>query len=405
MTRPQKTLMHSYSKNGLVNKLMTMSSCLSVVDLFAGIGGFSLGFIKANKMNGLAFDIRLLVDSDPSAAFTFKKNFPRIPYLAADINNVQGSDILSLLKIKSGDLDFLIGGPPCQGFSASGKRWLEDNRNLLISRFIEIAHELKPKCLLIENVPGALAAIPKVLNKEFGEALKGYVFNSSILNASEFRVPQIRKRAFIVAIRKDIGISDIEFPKGPFDAINNGSDLAKFGQATKSFISVEEAIGDLPALKAGEKVDGAKYDNEAQTDFQRDRRIGSLAIFNHVARVHSKPFIDRISAVKPGQGKLNLPDGHKYSDRYFSQAYARLHPEGISFTITANFRNPGSGRFMHYRDNRSITVREAARLQSFDDSIIFHGFDSEQERHVGNAVPPLLAEALAFHFGSMIAGS
>jgi len=382
-----------------------MPSCLSVVDLFAGIGGFSLGFLRANKRTNFVFDVRLLVDIDPSAAFTFKKNLPRIPYLPADLNKVHGNDLLALLKMKSGELDFLIGGPPCQGFSASGKRWLKDNRNLLINRFIEITHEVRPKCVLIENVPGALVAIPKLLNKEFGEALDGYHLNSSVLNASEFGVPQIRKRAFIAAIRKDIGTNKFEFPKGAFDAIDNGNDLIGSGKPSKSFVSVEDAIGDLPPLKAGDKIDGAIYKNQAKTDFQRERRLGSLAIFNHVARVHSKTFVDKISTIKPGQGKLNLLDGERYSDRYFSQAYARLHPQGISFTITANFRNPGSGRFMHYRDNKSITVREAARLQSFDDSVIFHGYETDQERHVGNAVPPLLAEALALHFGNIIAAA
>jgi len=133
------------------------------------------------------------------------------------------------------------------------------------------------------------------------------------------------------------------------------------------------------------------------------RREDSIALFNHVARAHSAEFLEKISAIQPGQGNAQLPDGERFSDNYFSQAYARLHPQGIGFTITAHFRNPGSGRFTHYRDNRSITVREAARLQSFDDRFIFHGYDRDQERHVGNAVPPLMSAALARHFGAMVA--
>ena len=128
-------------------------------------------------------------------------------------------------------------------------------------------------------------------------------------------------------------------------------------------------------------------------------------MFNHVARAHSREFLDKISAIQPGQGNAQLPDGERFSDNYFSQAYARLHPRGIGFTITAHFRNPGSGRFTHYRDNRSITVREAARLQSFDDRFIFYGCDRDQERHVGNAVPPLVAQALARHFGALVSSS
>ncbi|HUI06138.1 MAG TPA: DNA cytosine methyltransferase [Verrucomicrobiae bacterium] len=126
-------------------------------------------------------------------------------------------------------------------------------------------------------------------------------------------------------------------------------------------------------------------------------------MFNHLARAHAKDFLKKIGPIRPGKGNATLPKAKRFSDNYFSQAYARLHARGIAFTITANFRNPGSGRFTHYSDKRSLTVREAARLQSFDDWFIFHGYETDQERHVGNAVPPVLAEAFARHFGEMVA--
>ncbi|MGH8022791.1 MAG: DNA cytosine methyltransferase [Limisphaerales bacterium] len=113
----------------------------------------------------------------------------------------------------------------------------------------------------------------------------------------------------------------------------------------------------------------------------------------------------KIGPIRPGKGNADLPDGERFSDNYYSQAYARLHAKRIGFTITANFRNPGSGRFTHYRDKRSITVRGAARLQSFDDWFIFHGYETDQERHVGNAVPPILSQALAEHFGKLVASA
>ncbi|MEW6211603.1 MAG: DNA cytosine methyltransferase [Acidobacteriota bacterium] len=300
------------------------------------------------------------------------------------------------------DLDFLIGGPPCQGFSQNGKRWLEDNRNKLMRRFIDIANEMNPKCAIIENVPTSLSAKQKLFNEEIEEAFSGYITRASVLNASEFGVPQIRKRAFIVAMRKDLGVSEFSFPQGEFDAIDIGNNSHSDAKAHLRFISVEEAIGDLPPLQAGEGIDGGQYLSEPASEYQRARRNGSICIFNHVARSHSKEFLKKISVIKPGEGNADLPDDQKFSDNYYSQAYARLHPQGIGFTVTANFRNPGSGRFTHYRDNRSITVREAARLQSFDDRILFHGYETDQERHVGNAVPPLMAEALAKHFGSII---
>jgi DNA-cytosine methyltransferase len=190
---------------------------LTVVDLFAGVGGFSLGFLKGcDATEKLGFDLRLLVDSDPSAVFTFKKNFPKIPYWLKDLSQVDGAEILRLTKLTSGDLDFLIGGPPCQGFSPNGKRWLEDNRNKLIARFIEISRKMRPKCAIIENVPTALSAYERLFNKEIHDAFKGYVAKTAVLNASAFGVPQIRKRAFIVALRNDLGISEFDFPKGRY---------------------------------------------------------------------------------------------------------------------------------------------------------------------------------------------
>ena len=380
-----------------------MQAGLSVVDLFAGVGGFSLGFLKASEAPAnLEFDLRLLVDSDPSAVDTFKKNFPKIPFWPKDLASVQGKDILKLAKLKAGELDFLVGGPPCQGFSPNGRRWLEDNRNQLIARFIELARQIQPKCAIVENVPMALSAYEKIFSEEIQEAFNGYVVKLTVLNSSQFGEPQIRKRAFIVAVREDLGINEFEFPAGTYDAIDIGNDSHKKAKSHQRFISVSEAIGDLPALKAGQSVDGQAYSAAAESRYQGERRKGSIAIFNHTARSHSKDFLKKIAPIRPGKGNADLPDGDRFSDNYYSQAYARLHARGIGFTITANFRNPGSGRFTHYRDKRSITVREAARLPSFDDRFIFHGYESEQERHVGNAVPALVAEALARHFGGLI---
>jgi len=380
-----------------------METTLSVIDLFAGVGGFSLGFLKANERDAKRqFDLRLLVDSDPTAAYAFKKNCPTTPFWPKDLSTVQGSDLLKLVNLRAGELDFLVGGPPCQGFSPSGKRWLADSRNRLIARFIEIALQIQPKCAIIENVPTALSAYEKIYNAEVQEAFKGYIIRSAVLNASQFGVPQIRKRAFVVALREDLGLREFGFPKGDYDAIEIGNDSHKKAKAHQRFISVSDAIGDLPALRAGQSVDGQQYMTPPQTPYQTERRKGAIAVFNHNARTHSKEFLKKIGPIRPGKGNSDLPDGERFSDNYYSQAYARLHTRGIGYTITANFRNPGSGRFTHYRDKRSITVREAARLQSFDDRFIFHGYETDQERHVGNAVPPLLAEALARHFRTFI---
>jgi DNA (cytosine-5)-methyltransferase 1 len=379
----------------------------SFVDLFAGVGGFSQGFLRVNESD-LPFNFapKLLVDSDETAGLTFKKNFPYVPFWVQDLYQVEGGQILNLTKMKRGELDFLIGGPPCQGFSTNGKRWLEDNRNKLMRHFVEIAKAIQPKCVIIENVPTALSAWQKIFDDEIQEAFSGYKVETAVLNASAFGVPQIRKRAFIVAFREDLGVPKIEFPRGEYNAIEAAAHLHKELDSTLRFVSVEEAIGDLPALKAGKVLEGDKtfyrHAPPPTSEYQKARRAGSLRISNHSARAHSEKFLEKISIIKPGEGNSQLSDEERFSDNYYSQAYARLHAKGIGFTVTAHFRNPGSGRFTHYRDNRSITVREAARLQSFDDKFCFHATEADQERHVGNAVPPLLAEALAKHFGKII---
>jgi DNA (cytosine-5)-methyltransferase 1 len=213
----------------------------------------------------------LLVDSDPTAADTFKKNFPKTPFWPKDLGAVQGSDILKLVKLKAGELDFLVGGPPCQGFSPTGKRWLEDNRNRLIARFIELVHQMRPKCAIVENVPAVLSAYERLFTEQIHEAFKGYIVKAAVLNASQFGVPQIRKRAFVVALREDLGLAAFDFPRGDYDAIEVGNDSHRKAKAHQRFVCVSDAIGDLPALKAGQSVDGGPYASPATSAYQEDR--------------------------------------------------------------------------------------------------------------------------------------
>src|SRR5258708_2128523 len=169
-----------------------MTKTFSLVDLFAGVGGFSQGFLRTNQTETeFQFDLKLLVDSDPTASFTFKKNFPRIPFWTADIGKLTSAQLLKLVRLKAGELDFLIGGPPCQGFSPNGKRWLEDNRNRLFKRFIRLALNVRPKCVILENVPTALNAFSQLFDQEIQGAFTGYVVRTTVLNACAFGVPQI----------------------------------------------------------------------------------------------------------------------------------------------------------------------------------------------------------------------
>jgi len=389
------------------------------IDLFAGVGGLTEGFRAALSTDGQPlFEPLLLVDSDAAARDTQLRNHPGTRYEPADLATMEVAQLRKLAGLTPTEsLDALIGGPPCQGFSRLNKgtrRMLEDSRNALLGRFLEFARELQPRMILIENVPNLLDFDGGRYRSAAFEFLDsaGYQPAAQVLTANEFGLPQLRKRAFIVAFQRGLIADELTFPRGKFpplltarevNAAVHGDEDAFF---SPPFVSVEEAIGDLPSLDPGAEAIG--YAGAPFSDYQAARRRGCRALSNHAARDHDREFIEKkIKKIKEGGSNQDL-DGRSRFDRgreikYLSQAYGRLHRHGIAQTITAHFANPGSGRFLHYRDHRSITVREAARFQGFDDSFAFYGKHQEQQRQVGNAVPPLLARALAEHFGRLLA--
>lgn len=386
----------------------------SFVDLFAGVGGMSEGFRNALSPTGKRmFKPVLLVDTDEQARLTQVRNHPTTNYLLADVSSLSGEKIREAACLGDGQLDALIGGPPCQGFSKlnkSTRRMLDDPRNALYGHFLQLVRDLQPKLVVVENVPNLLDFDGGRYRDETFRFLDaaGYQVGASVLCANEFGVPQLRHRAFVVGIRKDMAPDEIVFPKGKFPSLRTAREVnaAIHGEEdaffSMPFISVEDAIGDLPPLASGEE--SICYSSPAFSDYQAARRAGASMLANHSARVHAELLIERKLKKIPEGGSNKDLDGRRRFDRgktikYLSQAYGRLHRHGIAQTITAHFANPGSGRFIHYKDHRSITVREAARFQSFDDDFVFSGHHQEQQRQVGNAVPPLLAKALAQHFG------
>jgi DNA (cytosine-5)-methyltransferase 1 len=418
---------------------------LKFVDLFAGAGGLSLGFKKAQRDNGeTVFEAGALIDNFEAAKLTYQKNNKSAPYHIRDINDLTANDIKKLCGLKKNQtLDLLMGGPPCQGFSTLNhnvrsknktfKEFLEDKQNKSLKKFLDLARELQPKFILMENVPNMIRCANKAYLKEINKILSegsGYAISIKILNAAEFGVPQLRKRAFLVAARSDFILEKlpaksrtkiaeaIEFadkyeknldyflPKAKFQIVGNGPELMDTNNKNGFFswhVSVKEAIDDLPSLKAGNS--STIYAKDPSTDYQFDLRNGNNTLFNHESRAHSAEILKKMRKIKPGQGNrhLDLKDRFENNDEskakvdYLPQAYGRLHPKGPAYTITCNFRNPGSGFFTHYKDNRTLTVREAARLQSFPDDYYFCGSLTEQSTQVGNAVPPLLSKAIAEH--------
>lgn len=390
-----------------------MSGRLTFIDLFAGVGGLSDGFIKARRRGEPIFEPLLLVDRDRIAARSFKWNHPKVRYFVRDIADLSGAAIRQAAGLAPGESpDVIIGGPPCQGFSIIRKnKHLDDPRNALFAHFLRLCQELKPQMVLIENVKNVYHCdqgrfIDEVYARLAG---MGYFADARLINAHEFGVPQLRERIFIAAFRTNCGTSNVAFPKGRFPPIRFARALANDNgepspEILTPYVSVEDAIGDLPSLGPGEKAN--RYDASPYTDYQYARRRGAAFLHNHEARNHSRGFLEKLARIKPGGSNRDLEEEVRFDrgrlKEYFSQAYGRLHADGIAYTITTHFQNPGSGRFIHYWDLRALTVREAARLQGFDDTFVICGTNEEQMEQVGNAVPPILARALAEHFGTIL---
>jgi DNA (cytosine-5)-methyltransferase 1 len=387
-----------------------LSHKFSHVDLFAGIGGFTLGFEATNQ-----YETVLMADSDYSAALAFKRNRPGARYWIKDLTDVTSSEILRLIDMEPGELDVLTAGPPCQGLSRVGPRQLADPRNALLGHTAELIAELQPRIAVIENVPTLGESGAGSLFDELAELLwnSGYGdLDPQVLEAWRFGVPQLRRRLVILAIRDDVNPpTDARLPSGDPSTRFTVNEFIRAAETDRPIgapgLSVEEAIGDLPSIAAGGGSEAMKYDGPPSSAYQSARRECSEILFNHRSRSHSRAMLKKMALISEGGRNQDLDDQIRLrssAGEYYSQAYGRLHRRGIAQTITTYFHNPGSGRFTHYADLRALTVREAARFQSFDDSFMFIGKAEQQMRHVGNAVPVLMARAIAERCSVLLGG-
>lgn len=364
---------------------------LKVVDLFCGCGGLSWGF----KEEG--FQVLLGADTNKIALKTFAKNFPEAIALEADLSSYPPQLLLNQLNLKVGELDCLVGGPPCQGFSKNvpaRHRYLEDPRNGLLFTFLDFVKALRPKTVLIENVAEMMNAYEESYTGKILKALSalGYKAKNERLLAADYGVPQLRRRAFFFANRIGVPVTIPEsshLPPGKSPGLLNWDRV-------KEYVTVWDAISDLASLEAGGGQNPCGYQKEPQTEYQRLMRRSSKLLHDHIARSLTKPQLDRVKHLPPGkgQGVEALPD-HLRPRSGYSGAYARLIPQEPARTITKWVFHPGSGRYFHPFDNRVITIREAARLQSFPDRFVFEGTYIQKSHQVGEAVPPWLAKSFA----------
>ncbi len=328
------------------------------IDLFSGVGGMTLGFEREGFKNIFS------IDFEKTICQTYKKNFPNHILIEKNIKDLTNKEILELTKGK--EIDLIIGGTPCQGFSMAGnigRSFIDDPRNHLFKEVARVVSILKPKIFIIENVA-------RVYNHNKGETRKeiillfktlGYKIECKILNSANYGVPQIRNRVFFIGNRLNL---QNKFPEKTYD---KNTRITLNNQKIKQWVTIKEAINDLPKLKSGE----------------------SSTIPNHEAMSHSEQMLNKMSYISNGGSRNQIPEKIRPKSGDVRK-YIKYNADEPAICITGDMR-----KVFHYSQNRALTVRELARIQSFPDKFIFVGSKVSQQQQVGNAVPPLMAEAIA----------
>lgn len=359
------------------------ASSLTAIDLFCGAGGLSEGFRQAG------FRVLAGNDADKFAGVTYAATHRDAVFLPGTIQALSAIDFLRVAKLRKGELDCLIGGPPCQAFSVyNHQRGLHDDRSNLFREYLRIVEGLQPKWVVLENVTGITSAGGGRAMQEIVEGLNrlGYNVETKILRAEQYGVPQERRRIFFVGNRLGIPVLWPEATHGP---------------CLKPFVTVWEAIGDLPILFNGEAPAGAQaHRSNPVSDFQRYVRGQNRTVENHAAPRLAKVNLERMKHIPEGGSWRDLPNcllpaGMKLARRCdHTKRYGRLRKDGLASTILTKC-DLHWGAYIHPEQDRVLTVREAARLQAFPDWFVFSGPKTEQYVQVGNAVPPLLGRRIA----------
>lgn len=318
------------------------------IDLFCGAGGLSLGFEEAGFQNIFA------VEFNPSFAKTYERNFSNHTLVVDDIKNIKEEQIDKL--IGSNEVDVIIGGPPCQGFSIAGnigRTFVDDERNRLFKEFVRFVSHIKPKMFVMENVAAMATHLRGKTIKSISEAFEnagiGYKVKWKVLNSVDYGVAQERRRIVIVGVRNDIDVA-FEYP-----------------EKQQEVLTIKDVIGDLPKLKSGEKS----------------------VIPNHEAMRHTAQMLEKMSYVKDGGDRNDIPEDIRPKSGDVRK-YIRYNSKKPSVCVTGDMR-----KIFHYEQNRALTARELARIQSFPDDFIFEGTSIQIQQQIGNAVPPKLAKKIA----------
>lgn len=349
-----------------------------VIDLFSGCGGFSVGFEKAG------FNITKAVEYDKQISYSYKMNHKNTEMLNCDISTIDNENYFT-----KNEADVIIGGPPCQGFSMAGARirgtFIDDPRNYLFKHYLNIVKIVKPKVFIIENVKGILTMENGKIFDEIVKSFKNkdnfngdyYHVEHRIVKCSEFGIPQKRERVIIIGVlNKTIDIGEI------INIVRNKVEIKHPTFFDK--VSVWDAIGNLPVAVS----EGTVNNPSPLNVYQKYLSSQNIDIYNHNFHKHNSKSIERMQKINAGEN-YEVLDEHINS--VHSGSYGRLSKDDVASTITTRFDTPSGGRFIHPIENRTITPREAARIQSFPDDFIFYGSKSIICRQIGNAVPPKVA--------------
>ncbi|WP_218277773.1 DNA cytosine methyltransferase [Pseudomonas sp. 31-12] len=376
---------------------------LRTIDLFCGAGGITEGFRQAGYVSLYGNDVM------PEAIETFKLNHPEAIADCRTIEEVDPREVRNLLGLEPGELDVLVGGPPCQGFSINApERFLSDPRNALFRHYERFLEEFLPKAFVFENVPGLLSLDDGKVFRQIIDIFTnlGYHVTAKILFAAHYGVPQERWRLILLGSR----FTEVQHPEPTHYAVGRanfrgGSTMTfQLSESDRSrlnpWVSVNEAIGDLPRLEMGEGAEIVQYQAAAHSAYAQTMRNGAQETFNHIAAKLSKQNAERMKHVKPGGSWRDIP--HDLLPKGMQRArksdhtkrYGRLHKDGLSGTMLTKC-DPHWGTVFLPDQDRTLTVREAARFQSFPDTYRFVGSRVSQYEQVGNAVPVLMAKAIA----------
>lgn len=356
-----------------------MKKIYNCVELFAGSGGLGTGFENAG------FNVISANDIWEPAAKTYIANHPKVKYIVKDIAELSGQELLEDTGYKFEDVDVIIGGPPCQGFSTLGKRFIDDPRNKLFKEYVRIVNEIRPKFFVMENVSG-------ILSMEGGKVLKnilnsfndiGYKLEYRLLNAAEYGVPQQRERTIFIGTRTNV---EIKYPTKTHSLTNE--------KGLKKALTLWDAIGDLPQSNDKEITE---YQISAQNEYQKMIRNNCTTITNHVPSLHNEKAKKMMEYIPEGKSVWDIKDNipkELIPTSGYGNTYARLNSKEPGMTITRNFACISSSRCIHPFLNRGLTAREAARIQSYPDNYIFLGSKTDIHIEIGNSVPPLLGQVI-----------